>query len=155
MAGQPVAAKETTPARDRKRHHHTIALLHRRHPSASLFHDPHELVAQNHVVLLREEPIEDVQVRAADRSRGDTQDDVLVVFDLRIWNLIDFDAPWPVKNDCFHVQKKRNSLLRRMRKISRVIPSRADGEGSPSSSEITQTTGYYAEPPAPRIAKAS
>lgn len=31
---------------------------------------------------------------------------VLLVFDLRIRNLIGFDVSRPVKNDCFHVQEK-------------------------------------------------
>jgi hypothetical protein len=78
--------------RDRERHDHAVADLEVLHRGPDLDDLAHELVAQD-VALLhrRHEAVVEVEIRAADRGRGDADDGVAGVQDLGIRDLLDPD----------------------------------------------------------------
>src|SRR5947208_16805154 len=81
MARQSIMAKKAAAARNRKWDDDAIAFLQILHSGTRFFDYPHELVPEHHVVLLWDESIVNVQIRAADRGRGHPQDNVLRIFD--------------------------------------------------------------------------
>src|SRR5437763_4796759 len=102
MARQAILAKKAAAARNRKWDDDAIAFLQILRSGTRFFDYSHELVTEHHVVLLRDESIVDVQIRAADRSRGDPQDNVLRTFDSRIVHIVDFDFTGMMENQRFH-----------------------------------------------------
>jgi hypothetical protein len=70
---------------------------------ADLLDDPHRLVSED-VALVDEHPqhLVEVQVRAADRGRGDADDRVGRVLDRRIGDLVDADVAFAVEGECLH-----------------------------------------------------
>jgi hypothetical protein len=73
------------PAGDRERHDHAVADLQLRHSGSDIDDFPHELVAEDVAALhRRDEPVEQVQVRAAYRRQRDLDDRVARVQDRRI-----------------------------------------------------------------------
>src|SRR5919106_1296431 len=95
--------EETGAARYRERHHYTITFAELVHVAPGLFHNTHELVPHDHVFHLGEEPVVDVEVRAADRGGGHAQNNILRIFYFRVSDTVYFNATWPVINDCFHL----------------------------------------------------
>ena len=57
---------------------------------------------EDHVVLLWDESIVNVQIRPADRCRGHPQDNVLRIFDPGIVHIVDFDFTGMMENQRFH-----------------------------------------------------
>ena len=87
-----VLAVPAVAAGDRERHHHAVADLEVLDAAPDLHHLAHELVAED-VALLhgRHEAVVEVQVRAADRGRGDADDRVAPVQDLRVRDVAHLD----------------------------------------------------------------
>src|SRR5947199_3616080 len=98
MAGQTILAKKAVTARNRKWDDDAIAFLQVLHSGTRLFDYPHELVPEHHVVLLWAESIVNVQIRAADRGRGQPQDNILRIFDPGIVDIVDFDFTGTLDN---------------------------------------------------------
>ena len=95
LAERPVVvpALPAVAAGDGERDDHPIADLELLDRSSDLDHFAHELVAED-VALLhgRDEPVVEVQVRAADRGRRDSDDRVALIEDLRIGDIPHFDV---------------------------------------------------------------
>src|SRR5215216_7354074 len=103
MTWQPVLTKEARTACNRKRYNNPIAFADVSHFRPGLFDHSHELVTDDHVFELREEPIVDVQIGAADCGGSNSHNNILRIFYSWILDLIDFDATWAVVNDSFHL----------------------------------------------------
>ena len=101
---KPVVAHEAVAAGDVERHHDTIPRPDVRHLGADLFDDPHRLVPEDvsRFHVHREDAVE-VQVRTADRRRGDPHDRIRRLLDHRIRNLIDPDVFGSVPDHCLHL----------------------------------------------------
>ena len=96
-------AHGTGAAGDRKGNDHPIARLEVLDRAPGLDHLAHEFVAQDVALLHRgDEPVEQVQVRAADRGGGDPDDGVARVEDLGIRDLTDLDVSLAHPADGFH-----------------------------------------------------
>src|SRR5438034_3648516 len=102
MAGQTILAKKAVSERNRKWDDYAIAFLQVLHSGTRLFDHPHELMPEDHVVLLWDESIVNVQIRAADRGRGHPQDNVLRIFDPGIVHIVDFYFTGVMENQRFH-----------------------------------------------------
>ena len=100
---------EVTPAHvagtagDRERHHDTIADLEVLHRLAGLDHLAHELVAEDIAFLhRRDEAVVQVQIGSADGRRGDANDRIAGVQDLRVGHLPDLEVLLPHPAVRFH-----------------------------------------------------
>jgi hypothetical protein len=102
MDRESVRAEEATAARDRKRDHNSVSTAEIPYRRADLFHDAHELVAHDQRLGLRQKPVVHVQIRSADRSRGDFQDDVPRIFQRGILNILNPHILRFMKNNGFH-----------------------------------------------------
>src|SRR6266513_1605255 len=102
MARQSIMAKKAAAARNRKWDDDAIAFLQILHSGTRFFDYPHELMPEDHVVLLWDESIVNVQIRAADRGRGHPQDNILRIFDPGIVHIVDFDFTGMMENQRFH-----------------------------------------------------
>src|SRR5436853_110016 len=98
MAGETVLAKKAVTACNRKWDDDAIVFLQVLHSGTRVFNYPHELVPEHHVILLWDESIVNVQIRAADRGRGHPQDNVLRIFDPGIVHIVDFDFTGMMEN---------------------------------------------------------
>jgi hypothetical protein len=98
-----VLAKETCPTRDGKRHNYPIAFAQIVPIAPGFFDNTHELMAHDHVFQLWEETVVDVQVRAADRGRGDSHNDVLRILYFGVINVVYFDVTRSMINHGLHV----------------------------------------------------
>ena len=89
---QLVLAGPAVAAGDRERHDDAVADLQVADAPADLDDLAHELVAEDVALLHRRDvAVVEVQVRAADRRRGDLHDRVAVVEDLRVRDVLDLD----------------------------------------------------------------
>ena len=84
MSREPVLTKETCPAGYGKGDDDPITNSKLLHVAARFLDDTHKLMPKNQVLLLREKAVINMQVGAADRGRGDSEDDILGMFDLWI-----------------------------------------------------------------------
>ena len=109
---EPVRAEKTTAARDWKGDHHSVSTAEVRDRRAGFFHEAHELVAHNQRLGLRHKPVIHVQVRSADRGRGNFQDDVPRIFQRGIFHTLNPHIFWFVKNNGFHSQIERIPVSR-------------------------------------------
>src|SRR5438046_9800524 len=91
MARQPIMAKKAAAARNRKWDDDAIAFLQILHSGTRFFDYPHELVPEHHVVLLCDESIVNMQIRAADHARGHPPDTVRRIFYPGIVHIRAFD----------------------------------------------------------------
>jgi hypothetical protein len=83
-------AEETVATRNRERHHHAIADFQVVNFPPDFDNLTHEFVTEYVASLHRgNEPVIEVQVRTANRSRGDLHDGVALVKDLWIRNFLD------------------------------------------------------------------
>ena len=100
---QLLLAAPAVAAGDRERHDHAVADLQVVHLRPDLDHLAHELVAQD-VALLhrRDEAVVEVEVGAADRRRGDLDDGVAAVQDLRVRHVLDLDGALALPADRPH-----------------------------------------------------
>jgi hypothetical protein len=91
-------------AGDREGHDDAVTLLVLGDAAAHLDHLTHRLVTDD-VTLFHggHETVVEMQVRTADRGRGDLDDDVGGVDDLRIGNGVDTDVFLAVPNERFHM----------------------------------------------------
>src|SRR5438309_11501563 len=89
MARQSIMAKKAAAARNRKWDDDAIAFLQILHSGTRFFDYPHELVPEHHVLLLWYDSIVNVQIRPADRGRGQPQDNVLRILDPRTVRIVD------------------------------------------------------------------
>jgi hypothetical protein len=98
-----VLAEPAAPARDAEGHDDLVADGEVLHVGAQLHHLAHELVAED-VALLHggDEAVVEMEVRAADRRRGDLQDRVPGVEDFRVRDVFDRDLVHAVPADRFH-----------------------------------------------------
>ena len=100
---QIVRAEEAAPAGDRKRHDDPVTLRQVADPASDVHHLAHELVAQNVArPHRRNEAVEQVKVRPADRTRRDLDDRVAWVLDRWIGHVLDADDVGAFPADGFH-----------------------------------------------------
>src|SRR5690606_31751796 len=101
---QVAPAVEARAAGDRERHHHAVAAAQLAHAGPDLLHDADELVAERRAdARVRDQPAVQVQVRAAKGGRGDPQDDVERVLDLRVLLVLDPEVRRAVVDRRLHV----------------------------------------------------
>jgi hypothetical protein len=102
-ANRGLVAEEALAAGNGEGHHHAVALLQAGDAPAGVFHDAHELVAEDvaglHVGNLA---AEDVQVGAADGRGGDAQHDIVVLLQHRVGHRLDADILRRLVGEGFH-----------------------------------------------------
>jgi hypothetical protein len=101
-------AEPARAAGNRERHDHAVALFEVRHGAADFDDLAHRLVAED-VALLhrRHEPVEEVQVGAADAAGGDPDDRIAGVLDLGVGNGVDANVASAVPTQGFHRGSRR------------------------------------------------
>ena len=110
MRWKIVLAEKTSAARDWKRNHYAIAFVQILDGTAFFFDYAHELVAEDKIFQLRKEAVVNVEIGSADGSRGDAENNVPRLLNFRIVDVIDFDAARSVKNERFHLSKRKAGL---------------------------------------------
>src|SRR5699024_8607982 len=85
-----------------ERKHDAVAGGNRGHPLSHLLDDSHVLVAERDAGFGVRATFVHVQVRTADRRRGDADDHIRGIDDPRIVDLLDGDFAWPFVDDCLH-----------------------------------------------------
>lgn len=102
MAGKIVAAEETGTASHRKRNNNTIAFFQFCDRAARFLDHAHEFMTEHEILNLRKESVVNVQVRSADRGRGDAQNNILRVFNYGIVDVIDRNFAGMMEDKSFH-----------------------------------------------------
>ena len=103
MARKAVSTERTLTARNGKWHYHAVAPLKFAYLVSDLFDHSHELVPKNHLPLLGDKTIVDVQVRSANCGRGHPQDYVSRMLDLGVRHLIDLNVAGPMEYKSPHL----------------------------------------------------
>src|ERR1700733_8878160 len=80
----------------------SIPLGETAHRAADLFDDTERLVADDCAFNAAHPTLVEMQVRAADRTRSDAQQNISRFTHLRIGNLFHHDAPCFFEDDCLH-----------------------------------------------------
>ena len=114
---QAFAAEPTVAAADRERHHDAVADLEVGDLGPERYHLAHVLVAEDvarlHGGLV---PVEQVEVRPADRARRHLDDRVAWMLDLGVRDSVDADVALTVPAQRAHVSSPAEEGLRRDRK---------------------------------------
>jgi hypothetical protein len=100
---QTLAAHPAPATGDVERHDHPVTGFDVGDLGTHLHHDAHRFVAEDIAGgEVGTEDLIDVQVRGADRGRGDLDDRVGRFLDTRIWNLDHRDVPLALPGKCSH-----------------------------------------------------
>lgn len=98
-------AEEASAASDGEGNNDAVAFFQGGHGAAGFFDHALELVTENHIALLREEAVVDVQIGPADRRGRHAKNDVVGLFNRGIGNVIDRNAAGFVEDEGFHIQR--------------------------------------------------
>jgi hypothetical protein len=139
---QPLDAREALPARDVERDHHPIAGLDVRDLGAGLLDDPHRLVAEN-VALLEERAhdLVEVEVRAADAGRGNSDNRVGGLLDRRVGHRVDAHIALAVPGHRSHSAPLWSGLAGVRRRRAFELPATAAVKRAPRGQGGVGTRG--------------
>ena len=94
---QLILTKPAAPARDIERYDYTITFLHACYLSAYLFYHAHWFMADNKIMRhIRNFPVINMKVRAADRGRRNPDDYIIRFLNMSILNLFNFNVLHPL-----------------------------------------------------------
>jgi hypothetical protein len=87
-----------------KRDEHPVPLLKIFHVRPGFGNHAHKLMTEHEGTRLGQESVVDVQIRTANRGRGNLQDNVFRMLNRRIRTILNTDVPGLVKNRGFHAE---------------------------------------------------